>query len=197
MSEEKQYRLSIGYRNSTDVDELRQALTETDIKVVSYDQDAQRVFDNAVRLDADVVLITPDCVGYRTAILQDLLFYRNKSIPVIGWVDATTDKGRQMMANGAVGYITMPLDAVQVSNLINTVHEVVDRERQRRASGETLQVQREAPGDSAAFGSLAKQGDLCIRAKGRRITPHDDGGEPERGALAPDDGQPVHDVVGL
>jgi Flp pilus assembly CpaE family ATPase len=161
MSEEKQYRLSIGYRNSADVDELRQALTDTYIKVVSYDQDAQRVFDNAVRLDADVVLITPDCMGYRTAILQDLLFYRNKSIPVIGWVDAATDKGRQMMANGAVGYITQPLDAVQVSNLINTVHEVVDRERQRRANGETSQVQREQPGDpqrSAAWQSRV----ICV-----------------------------------
>ncbi len=144
MSEEKQYRLSIGYRNSADVDELRQALTDSDVKVVSYDQDAQRVFDNAVRLDADVVLITPDCVGYRTAILQDLLFYRNKSIPVIGWVDAATDKGRQMMANGAVGYINIPLDDVQVSNLINTVHEVVDRERQRRANGDTIPVTHDA-----------------------------------------------------
>ena len=137
MSDEKKYRLAIGYRNSSDVEELREALVNTDIKVVSYDQDAQRVFDNAIRLDADIVLITPDCMGYRTAILQDLLFHHTKSIPVVGWVEARSDDGRQMMANGAAGYITLPLDAVQISNFVNLVHEVVERELKRRAQGET------------------------------------------------------------
>ncbi len=136
MTEEKKYRLSVGYRNSSDVEALRDALTLTDIKVISYDQDAQRVFDNAIRLDADIVLITPDCVGYRTAILQDLLFQRTKPIPVIGWVEAQGDDGRQMMSHGAAGYVTLPLDDIQVSNFINLVHEIVDRERKRRESGE-------------------------------------------------------------
>ncbi len=136
MSEEKKYRLSVGYRSSADVEELREALRETDIKIISYDQDAQRVFDNAIRLDADAVLMSPDCMGYRTAILQDLLFHRAKPIPVIGWVEARSDDGRQMMANSAAGYITLPLDAVQITKFVNMVHEVVERERARRAEGE-------------------------------------------------------------
>ena len=149
---EKKYRLSIGYRNSSDVEELREALLNTDIKVVSYDQDAQRVFDNAVRLDADAVLLSPNCLGYRTAILQDLLFHRSKAIPVIGWVEARGDDGRQMMTNGAVGYITLPLDPVQVSNLVNTVHEVVERERKRREQGavEALFGLKEPPPEARA-----------------------------------------------
>ena len=114
MSTEKKYRLTVGYRNSADVEELREALAETDIKMVSYDQDAQRVYDNAVRLDADIVLLSPDCQGYRTVILQDLLFHRAKPIPVIGWVEARSDDGRQMTANGATGYITLPMDGLQV-----------------------------------------------------------------------------------
>ncbi|HEY3289468.1 MAG TPA: hypothetical protein VGK87_05010 [Anaerolineae bacterium] len=140
MTETNKYRLSVGYRNSSDVETLRNALNNTDITVVSYDQDAQRVFDNAIRLDADVVLMTPDCTGYRTAILQDLLFQRSKPIPVIGWVEARSDDGRQMMTHGAVGYITMPLDDLQISNFTNTVHEVVERERKRRELGETSPV---------------------------------------------------------
>ncbi len=136
MSEEIIYRLSVGYRNSSDVEALRDALTNTDIKLVSYDQDAQRVFDNAIRLDADVVLITPECTGYRTAILQDLLFQRAKPVPVIGWVEARSDDGRQMMSHGAAGYITLPLDEIQISNFINTVHEVVERERKRRTQAD-------------------------------------------------------------
>ncbi len=136
MTTEKKYRLSIGYRNSADVEELRNALVETDIKLVSYDQDAQRVFDNAIRLDADVVLMSPECQGYRTVILQDLLFHRAKPIPVIGWTDARNDDGRQMVAHGAAGYVTLPMDAIQVSKFINMVREVVDRERKRRAQGD-------------------------------------------------------------
>jgi Flp pilus assembly CpaE family ATPase len=152
MSIEKNYRLSVGYRNSSDVEELREALLNTDIKVVSYDQDAQRVFDNAIRLDADVVLITPDCTGYRTAILQDLLFHRSKPIPVIGWVEARGDDGRQMMANGAAGYITLPLDSVQISNFETMVHEVVERERKRRTQGDmpVTSEQKEAMPDTRA-----------------------------------------------
>jgi MinD-like ATPase involved in chromosome partitioning or flagellar assembly len=145
-SEVKKYSLAVGYHNSYDVEALRDALSGTDVKVVSYDQDAQRVFDNAVRLDVDVVLISPLCIGYRTAILQDLLFYRNKPIPVIGWTEARSDDGRQMMANGATGYITLPLDGIQVAKFVNMVHEVVDRERKRRAQGEvSLAVKEVVP----------------------------------------------------
>jgi Flp pilus assembly CpaE family ATPase len=136
MSEEKVYRLAVGYRNSGDVEDLRDALAGSGIKLVSYDQDAQRVFDNAIRLDADVVLISPECMGYRTVILQDLLFNRAKPIPVIGWVDARTDDGRQMVANGAAGYVTLPMDAIQNAKLVNMIREVVDRENKRRAQGE-------------------------------------------------------------
>ncbi len=140
---EKKYRMSIGYRNSADVEELRDALAESDIKIISYDQDAQRVFDNAIRLDADIVLLSPDCQGYRTGILQDLLFHRQKPIPVIGWVEARSDDGRQMTANGATGYITLPLDGTQIGKLINMVHEVVERERSRREEGQVSLVTRE------------------------------------------------------
>lgn len=136
MTVDKKYRLAIGYGRSADVEQLREALADSDIQVVSYDLDAQRVFDNAIRLDADVVLMSPDCAGYRTAILQDLLFYREKPIPVIGWVDARSDDGRQMVANGAMGYITMPLDGVQATKFVNTAHEAIERELKRRAQGE-------------------------------------------------------------
>ncbi len=148
MTVEKKFRLSIGYHNSSDVEELRDALTETDIKVMSYDQDAQRCFDNAIRLEADIVLMSPDCLGYRTAILQDLLFYRARPIPVIGWTDARTDDGRNMMANGAAGYITLPLDGVQTSKFVNMVHEVIDRERRRRAQGEISLATRDTVPDA-------------------------------------------------
>lgn len=146
MSEQKQYRLSIGYKSSYELEQMRAALAETNIQVVSYDQDAQRVFDNTVRLEADVVLISPECTGYRTRILQDLMFHRDRPIPVIGWVEARSDDGRHMLANGAAAYITLPLDGVQISKFINLVPEVVEREIRRRAQGEmTLAVRDTVP----------------------------------------------------
>ena len=148
MSEEKRYHLAIGYKSSHDLEQIRTALNETNIEVISYDQDAQRVFDNAIRLDADAVLLSPDCTGYRTRILQDLLYFRGRPIPVIGWGDARTDSGRHMLANGASGYITLPLDGVQISKLVTLIPEVVDREVRRRAEGEVTLAVREVVPDA-------------------------------------------------
>jgi Flp pilus assembly CpaE family ATPase len=148
MSEQKHYSLAIGYKGSHELEQLRAALNETNIEVVSYDQDAQRVFDNAMRLDADVVLLSPECTGYRTRILQDLLYFRARPIPVIGWGDARSDSGRHMLANGAAGYITLPLDGVQISKFITMVPEVVERELQRRAEGDVTLAVRDVVPDS-------------------------------------------------
>jgi Flp pilus assembly CpaE family ATPase len=80
--------------------------------------------------------------------LQDLLFHHTKPIPVIGWVEARSDDGRQMMANSAAGYITLPLDPIQISNLVNTVREVVERERKRREQGEVAYGLKDAAPES-------------------------------------------------
>jgi Flp pilus assembly CpaE family ATPase len=128
-------RLAVGYRNSADVEELRAWLEPTDIRLVSYDQSAQRLYDNAIRLDADCVLLSPDCEGYRHEIVSDLLFARGKPVPVIGWIDPRTDDGQGMMAHGAKGYIALPMDARQSSRLYQLVHEIVQAARREREEG--------------------------------------------------------------
>jgi Flp pilus assembly CpaE family ATPase len=133
---EKKFRLAVGYRNSSDVEMLREALINTDIALISYDQNAQRVFDNAVRLAADAVLLSPDCEGYRSQLIHDLLFFRERPIPTIGWTDSRRDDGRNMVSNGAKGYVTLPMDAIQVNRLILMVHEVVDGARRERDDGQ-------------------------------------------------------------
>jgi Flp pilus assembly CpaE family ATPase len=128
-------RLAVGYRNSADVEALRAWLEPTDIRLISYDQSAQRLYDNAIRLDADCVLLSPDCEGYRHEIVSDLLFARAKPVPVIGWIDPRTDDGQGMMAHGAKGYITLPMDARQSSRLYQLVHEIVQAARREREEG--------------------------------------------------------------
>ncbi|MCX6019569.1 MAG: AAA family ATPase [Chloroflexi bacterium] len=128
-------RLAVGYRNSADVEALRSWLEPTDIRLISYDQSAQRLYDNAIRLEADCVLLSPDCEGYRHEIVSDLLFARGKPVPVIGWIDPRTDDGQGMMAHGAKGYISLPMDAQQSSRLYQLIHEVVQAALRERDEG--------------------------------------------------------------
>jgi Flp pilus assembly CpaE family ATPase len=132
---QKNLKLAIGYRNSADVEELRAWLEPTDIRLICYDQTAQRLFDNAIRLEADCVLLSPQCEGFRPGMVSDLLFARGRPVPVIGWVDPRTDDGQMMMANGAKGYIAQPMDTHQASKLYQLVHEAVETARREREEG--------------------------------------------------------------
>jgi Flp pilus assembly CpaE family ATPase len=132
---QKAYRLAVGYRNSADVEELRAWLEPSDIKLVCYDQTAQRLYDNAIRLEADAVLLSPDCEGYRHEIVSDLLFARGRAVPTIGWVDPRSDDGQAMMAHGAKGYVALPMDQHQASRLYQLVREVVHQARREREEG--------------------------------------------------------------
>ncbi len=131
----KSLKLAIGYRNAADVEELRAWLEPTDIRLICYDQTAQRLFNNAIRLEADCVLLSPQCEGFRPGIVSDLLFARARPIPVIGWVDPRTDDGQMMMANGAKGYVALPMDTHQASKLYQLIHESVDVARREREEG--------------------------------------------------------------
>ncbi len=134
-SSQKTYRLAVGYRNSADVELLRTWLEPSDIRLVCYDQTAQRLYDNAIRLEADAVLLSPECEGYRHNLVSDLLFARGRPVPTIGWVDPRGDDGQAMMANGAKGYITVPMDQHQASKLYQLVREVVLQARREREEG--------------------------------------------------------------
>ncbi len=134
-STHKLYRLAVAYRNSADVEELRAWLEPSDIRLVCYDQTAQRLYDNAIRLEADCVLLSPECEGYKHTIVSDLLFARGKPVPTIGWVDPRGDDGQAMMAHGAKGYVALPMDQHQASKLYQLVHEVVQQARRDREEG--------------------------------------------------------------
>lgn len=131
----KALRLVVGYDNSSDLEQLRRDLVGTSLDLVGYEQVAQRVFDTAIRLDADVVLLSPNCFGYRKEIIVDLRMHRGRPIPVIGWVESRTDEGRLMVAAGAVNYISLPTDAHQVSKLVQFAEAAVDRLRREREDG--------------------------------------------------------------
>ena len=100
---ETTYTLVVGFYNYVDLRQLHDGLQGSNLQIVSAQQDAQRVYDDTVELEADAALICPDIAGYRHAIIQDLLLHPERPIPVVGWVVSHDDRGRIMMANGATG----------------------------------------------------------------------------------------------
>ncbi len=126
----------IGFYNYADVQALEKYLAGTGITILSAVQDAQRVFDDAVNLEADAVLLCPQVTGYRQQMILDLLLHVDRPIPTVGLVEATSDDGRGMVASGAKGYVTLPLDEVQGNKVVQLLRRAVDEARRERERGE-------------------------------------------------------------
>jgi Flp pilus assembly CpaE family ATPase len=145
MEEPREVTLVVGYYNYADLQALEGYLQDTGVTILSAAQDAQRVFDDAVRLEADAVLLCPQVPGYRREFIDDLLYHTSldASIPTIGWVEAKSDDGRTMVANGAMGYVTMPMDATQGNKVVTLVRQAIE------------QVKREDRGEIAVVRPVA------------------------------------------
>jgi Flp pilus assembly CpaE family ATPase len=130
MMSEKERDLSIvvGFYNFADVRALEDCLRDAGITIVSAGQDAQRVFDDAIGLGADAVLMNPMVTGYRREIVDDLMYHNgtDRAIPTVGWVDAQSDAGRAMVAAGAMGFATLPMDAAQGHKVVKLLRQAVE-----------------------------------------------------------------------
>jgi Flp pilus assembly CpaE family ATPase len=149
MAQPQSIHLVVGYYNYADLKELEGYLQDTPLTILSATQDAQRVFDDAVRLEADVVLLCPQVAGYRREIIDDLLYHTSLdyAIPTVGWVDAHTDDGRAMVANGAKGYVTTPMDGTQGNRVVALIKQAIEQ-TQREERGEIGSV-RQVSGSTA------------------------------------------------
>jgi Flp pilus assembly CpaE family ATPase len=126
----------VGFYNYADVQALERYLQETDVTILSAVQDAQRAFDDAINLGADAVLLCPQVTGYRHQMVMDLLLHVERPIPTVGWVEATSDDGRAMVANGAKGFVTLPMDDRQKSKVVQLLHNAVEEAARERQAGE-------------------------------------------------------------
>jgi Flp pilus assembly CpaE family ATPase len=126
----------VGFYNYADLQQLEKYLEDTEITILAAQQNAQRVFDDAVNLEADAVLLCPQVSGYRPQMVTDLLLHVDRPIPVVGWVEATSDDGRAMVANGAKGFVTLPMDARQGNKAVELLHRAVEEAQQERQAGE-------------------------------------------------------------
>jgi Flp pilus assembly CpaE family ATPase len=133
--DEETYTLVVGFYNYADLQALQDGLRGSHITILSAQQDAQRVYDDATEMGADAVLLCPDLNGYRHALIEDLLLYADKPIPVIGWVLTHDDRGRVMTANGAKAIIALPMNSQGITKLLHTLPRVVDEVKRERAEG--------------------------------------------------------------
>lgn len=126
----------VGFYNYADLRSLEKYLEGTGIRILSAQQDAQRVFDDAVNLESSAVLLCPQVSGYRPQIIRDLLLHDPYPIPTVGWVEATSDDGRAMVASGAEGYVTLPMDSRQGNKVQQLLRRAVDEADRGRQTGE-------------------------------------------------------------
>ena len=111
--------LVVGFYNYTDLQVLQDGLRgASEVRIVSAQQDAQRLYDDAVNMDADAVLVCPDIAGYRHGLIDDLVMHAGKPIPVIGWCLPRDDRGQMMVSNGAC---EMPRKGLDIVELIRAV----------------------------------------------------------------------------
>lgn len=134
--EKRELNLVVGFYNYADLRQLERFLEGTGVTILSAAQDAQRVFDDAVHLEADVVLLCPQVTGYRPQMIMDLLLHVDRPIPVVGWVEATSDDGRAMVAHGAKGYVTLPMDGRQGNKVVQLLRAAVEEAHRERQRGE-------------------------------------------------------------
>jgi Flp pilus assembly CpaE family ATPase len=127
--------LVVGFYNYADLRALESALNDTGITILAASQDAQRVFSDAVNLTADAVLMCPQVTGYRHQMILDLLLNVGRPIPIVGWVEATSDDGRAMVANGAKNFVTLPMDAAQGNRAVQLVRQAVEEAAKERQAG--------------------------------------------------------------
>ncbi|HEC36215.1 MAG TPA: hypothetical protein ENI39_06750 [Anaerolineae bacterium] len=136
MSEKQELAIVVGFYNYADLQSLERFLEGSGIVILSAAQDAQRVFDDAVNLEADAALLCPQVSGYRPQMIMDLLLHVDRPVPVVGWVEATSDDGRAMMAHGAKGFVTLPMDAHQGNKAVQLLRQAVEEAARERRAGE-------------------------------------------------------------
>ncbi len=102
--------LVVGFDNYGDLQVLQDGLRgAAEIRIVSAQQDVQRLYDDAVNLEADAVLVCPDIAGYRHGLIDDRVMHAAKPAPVIGWRLPRDDRGQMMVSNEAKGVISLPM----------------------------------------------------------------------------------------
>jgi len=106
------------------------------LTILSSVSGAIDLVDQARSLGADCVVFTPTLPGMTPALVQELLLNEDRPIAAVGLIPAGTQYAAEYQRHGMKGFVTTPLDPVQVQNLPKLVIEAVrlaQDERQARS----------------------------------------------------------------
>ena len=105
-----------------------------DVQMLSSVSSAVDLSDQARSLRADCVLFTPTLPGMTPALVQELLLNEDRPIAAVGLIPAGTQYAAEYQRHGMKGFVTTPLDGVQVQNLPKLVIEAVRLAQEERAA---------------------------------------------------------------
>ena len=137
----------VGFRNYANLERLREGITAHNGRVgegnapgkpwhiSGAQQSAQRVYDEAVATQPDLVLINPLLEGYHHGLINDLLLFEQQPIPVAGMVPERSDLGREMLNNGAAFKIGLPINETAIAAFLGNAEHAVQQAWRDRAQG--------------------------------------------------------------
>ncbi|HNT73498.1 MAG TPA: AAA family ATPase [Anaerolineae bacterium] len=124
----------IGYSGWQDISLMTQALTQAGINILALVSDITSLADQARSYKADCILFSPTLPGMNPALIQELLVNEEHGIAAVGLIPAGSTYAPEYQRFGMKGFVTTPLDAVQVQRLPDIVRTSVDAARSERAA---------------------------------------------------------------
>ena len=127
----------IAHTSWSDMQLITQVLEKADIAILAVVSDCVSLADQARSLQADAILFSPTLPGVTPGLIQELYLDENHGIAAIGLLPAgSTTYAQEYQRHGMKGFVTTPLDVVQVQRLPDLVRgavEMTNSERQSRS----------------------------------------------------------------
>jgi len=134
----------IAHTSWSDMQLITQVLEKADIAILAVVSDCVSLADQARSLQADAILFSPTLPGVTPGLIQELYMDENKGIAAVGLLPAgTTSYAQEYQRHGMKGFVTTPLDTIQVQRLPDLVRGAVDMTRAERQSRSYVPVTHE------------------------------------------------------
>ncbi len=135
---ERRVKLVAALREWGDVQYLTVAFApgnQAGIDMLTWCQDGARLFQDAVSLGADVVILDPRLPNFALEDVQRLYHYEEKPIVVIAALPPEPgDWLERMTTAGALGHVQLPLTEESTRRLVGIIHTAIQKALQERAS---------------------------------------------------------------
>ncbi|TET49282.1 MAG: hypothetical protein E3J64_09880, partial [Anaerolineales bacterium] len=122
----------VGHSAWNDLQLIGQVLEKAGVSLISVVSSAIDLSDQARSLGADCVLFSPTLPGMNPALMQEFLLEPQAPIAAVGLIPAGSAYAAEYQRFGMKGFVTTPLDSVQVQRLPDLVAEAVRLAREER-----------------------------------------------------------------